>query len=138
MKFKVGGIFSPATVRLAGCDRPSTGIDRHLNTAAQPITPATPSRIPMGRPIPTTKSDLWVATSVLSVVGLAALALFYWRNEILLSGDAVAHINIARRVFDSRTPSPMQLGTVWLPLPHVLTIPFVISTRMWQSGIGGS
>jgi hypothetical protein len=50
----------------------------------------------------------------------------------------VAHINIARRVFDSRTPGPSQLGTVWLPLPHLLTIPFIISRRMWQSGIGGS
>ena len=31
--------------------------------------------------------------------------LFYFRRgDILLYGDAVAHINIARRVFDSRTP----------------------------------
>jgi len=92
----------------------------------------------MGRPIPATNFDLWMVATVLSVTGLAALAFFYHRNQVLLSGDAVAHINIARRVFDSRTPNPMQLGTVWLPLPHVLTIPFVISTRMWQSGIGGS
>ena len=43
--------------------------------------------------------------------------LFYFRrDEILLYGDAVAHINIARRVFDSRTPGLLQLGTVWLPL----------------------
>jgi hypothetical protein len=53
-------------------------------------------------------------------------------------GDAVAHINIARRVFDSITPGPLQLGTVWLPLPHVLMIPFVISHLMWTTGVGGS
>ena len=45
----------------------------------------------------------------------------------LLYGDAVAHINIARRVFDSKTPGLLQLGTVWLPLPHLLMIPFLLS-----------
>jgi len=75
---------------------------------------------------------------LLGLAGAAALYYFYSRNEILLSGDAVAHINIARRVFDSRTPGPLQLGSVWLPLPHLLTIPFILSGRMWQSGIGGS
>ncbi len=57
---------------------------------------------------------------------------------MLLYGDAVAHINIARRVFDSKTPGLLQLGTVWLPLPHLLMIPFLISMKMWRSGAGGS
>jgi hypothetical protein len=65
--------------------------------------------------------------------------LFYFRRgEVLLYGDAVAHINIARRVFDSRTPGLLQLGTVWLPLPHLVMIPFLISSEMWQRGVGGS
>ncbi|MGA2375729.1 MAG: hypothetical protein ABSF72_09410 [Candidatus Sulfotelmatobacter sp.] len=65
--------------------------------------------------------------------------LFYYRHsDVLLYGDAVAHINIARRVFDSKTPGLLQLGTVWLPLPHLLIIPFIISMRMWQNGSGGS
>jgi hypothetical protein len=65
--------------------------------------------------------------------------MFYWRHgSLLLYGDAVAHINIARRVFDSRTAGLLQLGTVWLPLPHLAMIPFLLSERMWQTGIGGS
>jgi hypothetical protein len=76
----------------------------------------------------------WLATCV-SVLAF----LFYYRNgEVLLYGDAVAHINIARRVFDSKTPGLLQLGTVWLPLPHLLIIPFIVAKRMWQSGAGGS
>jgi len=65
---------------------------------------------------------------------------FYYlrRDEILMLGDSVAHINIARRVFDSLAPGLPQLGTVWLPLPHLLMIPFLLSDKMWQSGIGGS
>jgi hypothetical protein len=65
--------------------------------------------------------------------------LFYYRaGDLLLYGDAVAHINIARRVFDSQTPGLLQLGTVWLPLPHLLIIPFIVSKQMWQTGAGGS
>ena len=76
----------------------------------------------------------WLATCA-SVIAF----LFYFRNrEVMLYGDAIAHINIARRVFDSKTPGLLQLGTVWLPLPHLLMIPFIISQRMWQQGVGGS
>ena len=65
--------------------------------------------------------------------------LYYLRHgDVLLYGDAVAHINIARRVFDSRTPGLLQLGTVWLPLPHLLMIPFLFSDWGWQTGVGGS
>src|ERR1700738_4083220 len=65
--------------------------------------------------------------------------LFYFRRgDVLLYGDAIAHINIARRVFDSKTPGLLQLGTVWLPLPHLLTMPFLFSGVMWRSGLGGS
>lgn len=65
--------------------------------------------------------------------------LYYLKNDaLLLYGDAVAHTNIARRVIDSMTPGPLQLGTVWLPLPHILMIPFVASRWMWQTGVGGS
>src|SRR5207248_11786047 len=65
--------------------------------------------------------------------------LYYLRNDAsVMYGDAVAHMNIARRVIDSMTPGPLQLGTVWLPLPHILMIPFLASRSMWQSGIGGS
>jgi hypothetical protein len=82
--------------------------------------------------------------SVARVAGVAVLVslfsfLYYCqRSDLLLYGDAVAHINIARRVFDSLTPGLLQLGTVWLPLPHLLMIPFIFSDAMWQSGAGGS
>ena len=71
-------------------------------------------------------------------ISLLSFLYYFQRGEILLYGDAVAHINIARRVFDSQTPGLLQLGTVWLPLPHLLMIPFLLSDWMWQSGVGGS
>jgi hypothetical protein len=59
-------------------------------------------------------------------------------NLLLLYGDAVAHLHIARRVFDSLNPGFRQLGSVWLPLPHLLMLPFVQRTTWWQSGVAGS
>jgi hypothetical protein len=52
-------------------------------------------------------------------------------------GDAVAHLHIARRVIDSHYPGLTQLGSVWLPLPHLLLIPFVAIYSWWANGIAG-
>ena len=72
------------------------------------------------------------------LVSLFSFLYYFQRSDLLLYGDAVAHINIARRVFDSQTPGLLQLGTVWLPLPHLLMIPFLWPDAMWQNGAGGS
>ena len=82
--------------------------------------------------------ELPAIASLALAVSLISFSYYFQRSEILLSGDAIAHINIARRVFDSQTPGLLQLGTVWLPLPHLLMIPFLLSDAMWQTGIGGS
>jgi hypothetical protein len=64
--------------------------------------------------------------------------LWSWRNGALLNyGDAVAHLHIARRVFDSHQPRFSQLGSVWLPLPHILLLPFVQVYSWWANGLAG-
>ena len=79
-------------------------------------------------------------TLALGGVSIAALLWHYAHQQILLYGDAVAHINIARRVLDNRSwlSSFFQLGTVWLPLPHILMLPFVWNKALWVSGVAGS
>jgi hypothetical protein len=84
------------------------------------------------------RSDTFILAAFATLISLAAFLYFYSHDKILLYGDAVAHINIARRVFDSQFPGLSQLGTVWLPLPHLLTLPFIVNDKMWSSGIGGS
>lgn len=71
-------------------------------------------------------------------VSLAAVLFFGYRGELLQFGDAEAHLNIARRLLDSPYPGLDQLGTVWLPLPHLLMLPFASDTRWWQLGFAGS
>ncbi|MCU1312495.1 MAG: hypothetical protein JWM54_252 [Acidobacteriaceae bacterium] len=71
---------------------------------------------------------------------LTLLALLYCMQHqtLLLYGDAVAHLHIARRILDARTPGFRQLGSVWLPLPHLLLLPFVQKMSWWQTGIAGA
>jgi hypothetical protein len=90
------------------------------------------------KPPARSQHDLALVIQLGAVISLAAFFYYLRQGDLLLYGDAVAHINIARRVFDSRTPGPLQLGTVWLPLPHLLMMPFLVSRWLWQTGIGGS
>jgi len=81
--------------------------------------------------------------SLLAVLALAAVsAVSVWWSAghgwTLYYGDAEAHLNIARRVFDSRTPSYFQIGTVWLPLPHALMLPLVGDNALWRNGLAGA
>jgi hypothetical protein len=73
-----------------------------------------------------------------AAASLVAFLFYFRRGDLLLYGDAVAHINIARRVIDSLTPGLLQLGTVWLPLPHLLMIPLLLSDAAWVTGVAGA
>ena len=79
-------------------------------------------------------------TLLIGALSIAALFFYYAHQQLLLYGDAVAHINIARRLVDNRHPldSYAQLGTVWLPLQHIAMLPFVWIEALWRSGIAGS
>ena len=96
------------------------------------------SRRPASAGAPERNYDALHVGALAAAVSIAFFRNFYTQGAILLYGDGVAHIHIARRVFDSITPGPLQLGTVWLPLPHVLMMPFVVSDWMWRTGVGGS
>ena len=77
---------------------------------------------------------------ILVLVSLTALCFYYAKRQLLLYGDAVAHLNIARRLVDNRHPleSFGQLGTVWLPLQHMAMLPFVWNDTLWRNGIAGA
>lgn len=89
-------------------------------------------------PKPKTDTDILLVTQIAAAISIGAFLYFLRQDQLTLFGDAVAHMNIARRVIDSRTPGLLQLGTVWLPLPHLLMLPFVASRYLWQTGMAGS
>ena len=84
------------------------------------------------------RDELLLVSALAALLSLLAFLFFYRHGDILLWGDAVAHLNIARRLFDSPRPGSDQLGSVWLPLPHLLMAPFVSNEWLWRTGIGGS
>ncbi len=80
----------------------------------------------------------WLVVLVSCAAASVVAVLWSWRHEAMLNyGDAVAHLHIARRVFDCHQPRFSQLGSVWLPLPHLLLIPFVQIYGWWASGFAG-
>ncbi len=72
------------------------------------------------------------------LLGFVALMVCFSRGYVLLYGDAVAHLGIARRILDSRNPGLVQLGGVWLPLPHLIMAPLAQKMAWWQSGLAGA
>jgi len=57
----------------------------------------------------------------LALAAGTAMALQVARAGLTLSHyDAKAHLVVARRILDSLTPGWLQIGAVWLPLPHLL------------------
>jgi hypothetical protein len=86
---------------------------------------------------PVRRAEWLVVAAGCAAASLAAAA-WSWRHGAMLNyGDAVAHLHIARRVIDSRRPGLSELGSVWLPLPHLLMIPFVAVYAWWANGIAG-
>ena len=74
---------------------------------------------------------------MLAAALVASLIAIWWswsHSAFLLYGDAEAHIHIARRLFDSHRPGITQLGSVWLPLSHLLLVPFLLVDSWWRSG----
>ncbi|MBS2032609.1 MAG: glycosyltransferase family 39 protein [Deltaproteobacteria bacterium] len=82
--------------------------------------------------------ELLLALAILAALSVAALGVCLREGYILFYGDAEAHLNIARRILDSRTPGLRQVGTVWLPLPHLLMLPFVQDDELWRTGLAGA
>ena len=80
----------------------------------------------------------WLVGVLALLAGVATTAWAFAHHVILAYGDAEAHLNIAKRVVSGLTSGLGQLGSVWLPLPHLLMVPFVINDAMWRTGLAGA
>lgn len=67
-----------------------------------------------------------------------ATGYFYSQGYLLAYGDAESHLNISKRVVHSLTPGLAQLGGIWLPLPHLMMVPFTSVDWLWRTGLAGS
>lgn len=75
---------------------------------------------------------------LISLISFTAIYISFKLNYIVAYNDAAAHLNTARRVIDNLTPGIVQIGSVWLPLLHILEMPFVAVDVLWTTGLAGS
>jgi hypothetical protein len=67
-----------------------------------------------------------------------AVAIVYFQAGLTLSHyDAKGHLVVARRILDSLTPGWLQVGAVWLPLPHLLNVLPVQVDALYRTGASG-
>ena len=79
---------------------------------------------------------IWLAG--LAVAWGTAAACFYWHLGLTLSHyDAKGHLVVARRILDGLTPGWLQIGAVWLPLPHLLNMLPVQVDAFYRTGASG-
>lgn len=92
--------------------------------------------------LPATGHAIPGTVTVAVVAGLIALLVSGYlvpSGWSLAYSDAQSHLTIARRLFDTRSePGLSQLGTVWLPAPHLLLAPFVLVLWAWHTGWGAA
>lgn len=82
-------------------------------------------------------------TVVLILMGLSLISVYcftsYYLDGLGLSyNDARSHLDIGRRVVEGLKPGLAQLGSVWLPLPHILMVPTIWNDFAWHSGLSGA
>jgi len=88
-------------------------------------------------------SALLHVRSVLLVSAALIAGTLWWclhqsYNVLLSYADVPTHLNLARRVSDDLHPGLGQLGAYWLPLAHVIELPFVWIDALWRSGLAGT
>ncbi|MBI1863731.1 hypothetical protein HYS03_00780 [Candidatus Woesebacteria bacterium] len=84
------------------------------------------------------KYALFFVVLVLTVISIYNF-IFYYKNGLGLSyNDARSHLDIGRRVVEGLKPGIAQIGSVWLPLPHLLMVPTIGNDFMWHSGLSGA
>lgn len=75
---------------------------------------------------------------ILAMLSVVSWAIYFSMGLTLTYNDARSHLNVSRRVIDSLQPGIAQLGSVWLPLTHVLYLSLIWNDFFWQTGIAGS
>jgi hypothetical protein len=79
-----------------------------------------------------------LVATIAAVIGINAFLYFLENNQTFVHIDAIAHVNKARGLVDNFELGLRNLGTVWLPLPHLLMAPLAAVDSLWRNGAAGS
>jgi hypothetical protein len=86
------------------------------------------------------KSSLLILSTVVIVGFFTSVCLYALdKHSLVYYGDAVSHLVRSREFVDSARPGLLdQIGTGWLPLPHLLMLPFALVDPLFKSGFAGT
>jgi hypothetical protein len=76
-----------------------------------------------------------IVTLAALAIGVGAAIFYYVQDLTLTHYDAKAHLVVARRIVDSMRPGWVQIGAVWLPLPHLLNLVPVQVDAFYRTGL---
>src|SRR5437867_4394046 len=75
-------------------------------------------------------------------IGLSVAFFLYYvvdRYSLIYYWDSISHMVAARKLVDwSENPGLNQIGTVWMPLPHFLLLPFILIDILFTTGFAGT
>lgn len=74
----------------------------------------------------------------LTILSAASWLVYFSMDLTLTYNDAKSHLDVSRRIIDNLQPGIAQLGSVWLPLTHVLYLSLIWNDFFWHTGIAGS
>jgi len=80
----------------------------------------------------------WLLVVFAAVVSVITTFVFFKLDLIVAYNDARAHMNMSRLVIDNLKPGLAQIGSVWLPLNHILTLTLVWNDWLWKTGLAGA
>lgn len=109
---------------------------RHPGAQARVLQVPTPA--PALESPPPRDRVAWAVGLAATALSLAAYVVTDRAHAVLAYKDSISHMEIARDVVAGATPGLAQLGGVWLPLPHVLMLPFVWDTKLYYNGLAGT
>jgi hypothetical protein len=69
------------------------------------------------------------------ITGAGYFVYYYAQQLTLAHYDAKAHLLVARRIVDSLEPGYGQIGVNWLPVIHLIYLPFVVFESQYRSGL---
>lgn len=84
------------------------------------------------------KNIIYIICMILMILSVCSFYYFLNNQLGLAYNDARSHLDIGRRVVEGLKPGIAQLGSVWLPLNHILMIPLIWNDWAWHSGFAGA
>ena len=87
------------------------------------------------------KAGKWYSLALVLVIVICTAGFVLYRidnQSLLYFGDAASRLVKSREFIDSQHPGLSNIGTVWLPLPQLLLMPFASINALFYSGIAGA